>query len=327
MSFLAFEGITKSYGEKRAVDGVSFEVPAGEVFGLLGPNGAGKTTLIRILMDIIRADAGTVRLRGQPLDGRGLDRIGYLPEERGLYKKQKVADVMAYFGTLKGMPQRDARRRSLEWLSRIGMPEVANRKVESLSKGMAQKVQIATTFLHDPELAVLDEPFSGLDPINVQFVRELIVERRRAGRTTILSAHQMNLVEELCDRVALIHQGRLMVYGPLDEVRERWSLPEVIVAARGGLPPAIAGAAYVRPDGDGDGEGDGDRGGAAAGGANGLASWRVGLADGTAPAELLAGLVRAGVAVERFEKALTPLEEIFIRVVQGSAAAGPEGRA
>jgi ABC-2 type transport system ATP-binding protein len=325
MSFLAFEGITKSYGEKRAVDGVSFEVPAGEVFGLLGPNGAGKTTLIRILMDIIRADAGTVRLRGQPLDGRGLDRIGYLPEERGLYKKQKVADVMAYFGTLKGMPQRDARRRSLEWLSRIGMPEVANRKVESLSKGMAQKVQIATTFLHDPELAVLDEPFSGLDPINVQFVRELIVERRRAGRTTILSAHQMNLVEELCDRVALIHQGRLMVYGPLDEVRERWSLPEVIVAARGGLPPAIAGAAYVRPDGDG--EGDGDRGGAAAGGANGLESWRVGLADGTAPAELLAGLVRAGVAVERFEKALTPLEEIFIRVVQGSAAAGPEGRA
>jgi len=323
MSFLAFDGIRKSYGEKRAVDGVSFEVPAGEVFGLLGPNGAGKTTLIRILMDIIRADAGTVTLFGKPLDGPGLDRVGYLPEERGLYRKQKVADVMTYFGELKGLPRADAHRRSLAWLARIGMPEVAHRKVESLSKGMAQKVQIATTFLHDPELAVLDEPFSGLDPINVQFVRELIVERRRAGRTTILSAHQMNLVEELCDRVALIHQGRLMVYGPLDEVRERWSLPEVIVAVRGGLPLAIAGAAYVRPDG----EGDGDREGAAAGGANGLASWRVGLADGTAPAELLAGLVRAGVAVERFEKALTPLEEIFIRVVQGSAAAGPEGRA
>ncbi|MCU0232187.1 MAG: ATP-binding cassette domain-containing protein [Acidobacteria bacterium] len=320
MSSLAFEGITKSYGEKRAVDGVSFQVPAGEVFGLLGPNGAGKTTLIRILMDIIRADAGTVTLFGRPLDGSGLDRVGYLPEERGLYKKQKVADVMAYFGTLKGMHQRDARRRALEWLARIGMPEVAHRKVESLSKGMAQKVQIATTFLHDPELAVLDEPFSGLDPINVLFVRELIVERRRAGRTTILSAHQMNLVEELCDRVALIHQGRLMVYGPLDEVRERWSLPEVIVAVRGELPPAIEGAVYARPDGDGGrGCGSGE-----AIPANGLTIWRVGLADGTAPAELLARLVRAGIAVESFEKALTPLEEIFIRVVQGAAPGGAE---
>ena len=311
MSFLAFDGIRKSYGEKRAVDGVSFEVPAGEVFGLLGPNGAGKTTLIRILMDIIRADAGTVTLFGKPLDGPGLDRVGYLPEERGLYRKQKVADVMTYFGELKGLPRADAHRRSLAWLARIGMPEVAHRKVESLSKGMAQKVQIATTFLHDPELAVLDEPFSGLDPINVHFVRELIVERRRAGRTTILSAHQMNLVEELCDRVALINEGRLVVYGPLDEVRERYSLPEVIVGVRGAMPDSIPGAAYVRPDGGGD---DAQAGPAGDGPA---ATWRVGLAEGTAPADLLAALVRSGLAVERFEKALTPLEEIFIRVVQG----------
>lgn len=276
---------------------------------------------MRIVLDILRADSGTATWKGRPSTELPRETFGYLPEERGLYRKQKVVDVMAYFGTLKGMHQRDARRRSLEWLSRIGMPEVANRKVESLSKGMAQKVQIATTFLHDPELAVLDEPFSGLDPINVQFVRELIVERRRAGRTTILSAHQMNLVEELCDRVALIHQGRLMVYGPLDEVRERWSLPEVIVGVRGGLPETIAGAAYVRPDGDGEsGTGEAAR-------SNGLTSWRVGLADGSTPAGLLAGLVGAGIAVERFERALTPLEEIFIRVVQGSAAAGPEGRA
>jgi len=316
MSFLAFDGIRKSYGEKRAVDGVSFEVPAGEVFGLLGPNGAGKTTLIRILMDIIRADAGTVTLFGKALDGPALDRVGYLPEERGLYRKQKVADVMTYFGELKGLARADSRRRAIAWLSRIGMPEVANRKVEALSKGMAQKVQIASTFLHEPELAVLDEPFSGLDPINVQFVRELIVERRRAGRTTILSAHQMNLVEELCDRVALIHEGRLVVYGPLDEVRERYSLPEVIVGLRGELPAAIPGAAYVRSDDDDDCErkepgplGDGAP-----------RTWRIGLADGTAPADLLAALVRAGLAIERFEKALTPLEEIFIRVVQGERA-------
>jgi ABC-2 type transport system ATP-binding protein len=189
------------------------------------------------------------------------------------------------------------------------MPEVANRKVEALSKGMAQKVQIATTFLHDPDLAVLDEPFSGLDPINVQFVRELIVERRRAGRTTILSAHQMNLVEELCDRVALINEGRLVVYGPLDEVRARYSLPEVIVGVRGAMPVEIPGAAYVRPEDDGDGAAPLDDGAPR--------TWHVGLADGTAPADLLAALVRAGLAVERFEKALTPLEEIFIRVVQG----------
>ncbi len=305
MSFCRFEEIHKSYGDKRAVDGVSFEVLPGEVFGLLGPNGAGKTTLIRILMDIIRADSGRVMLFDRPLAPESLDRVGYLPEERGLYRKQRVLEVMTYFGELKGLSRSDARHRSEAWLERMEMTDVARKKVESMSKGMAQKIQIATTFLHDPEIAVLDEPFSGLDPINVQFVRQVIEERHRAGRTTILSAHQMNLVEALCDRVAMIHWGRLVVYGAIGEVRERYSLPEVIVGIRGALPDALPGAAYVRPEGD-----DGD----------GL--WRIGLGEGTTTASLLAALVREGVPVESFEKALTPLEEIFIRVVRGGPGEG-----
>lgn len=299
MDYLQFQGLEKAYGEVQAVRGVSFAVPEGEVFGLLGPNGAGKTTLIRILMDIIRADAGTVSVQGRPLARTDLDRIGYLPEERGLYKKQKVLEVMVYFGRLKGLAAAEARRRAFVWLERVGLPETAHWQVERLSKGMAQKVQIAATLFFEPELAVLDEPFSGLDPVNVRLIHDLIVLRRKAGKTTILSAHQMNLVEALCDRVALINQGTLMVYGKVDEVRQRYSLPEVRVEAAGPLPPVpgVRRACEESPQ-----------------------VWRLLLEDSTPPAKVLAGLVAAGAEVGRFEQVLTSMEEIFIRVVEGGRA-------
>ena len=296
---VSFDAIEKAYGHTVALRGVSFDVNSGEIFGLLGPNGAGKSTLIRILMDIIRADRGRVLVFGEPRRRDHLDRLGYLPEERGLYTKLAVIDVMIYFGALKGLSRADARRRSLAWLEKVELPHVASWRVDRLSKGMSQKVQIASILLSDPEVCVLDEPTTGLDPVNVQIVQDLLLERRRNGRTTILSTHHMNQVEELCDRVALVNQGRLMVYGGVDEVRRRYSLPEIRVHARGPL-PAIPALSRVTDEGEG--------------------RWRLLLADGTPPHEVLAALVASGAAVDRFEPLLAPMEDIFVQVVR-------EGRA
>jgi ABC-2 type transport system ATP-binding protein len=295
MAVLAFENLTKSYGQTVALRGVSFDVHAGEIFGLLGPNGAGKSTLIRVLMDIIRPDSGSVRVFGELRRRDHLDRLGYLPEERGLYTKLTVLDVMTYFGALKGLSRTDARTRSLAWLERVELPQVGTWRVDRLSKGMSQKVQIAAVLLTDPELCVLDEPTTGLDPVNVRLVQDLLVERRRNGRTTILSTHHMNQVEALCDRVALINRGQLMIYGAVDDVRRRYSLPEVRVHAQGPLPslPVIAEAV---PEAEN--------------------TWRLKLADGTEPASLLAALVGAGARIDRFEPMLAPMEDIFLRVVR-----------
>jgi ABC-2 type transport system ATP-binding protein len=295
MSLLRFEDIHKSYGETHALQGVSLEVRQGEVLGLLGPNGAGKTTLIRILMDIIRPDSGAVWLFGESHRRSHLDRVGYLPEERGLYTKQKVVEVMTYFGNLKGLTRAEARRRALAALERMDLAETAGWRVERLSKGMSQKVQIASMLLNEPELCVMDEPFSGLDPVNVRLVEELIQERRAAGRTTILSTHQMNQVEALCDRVALISKGRLVVYGEVQEVRERHSQAAVRVRMQG-EPPELAGVERAVRDED--------------------ESWRLFLQEGVEPRELLRQLVDGGAQVDSFERILTPMEDIFIHVVQ-----------
>jgi ABC-2 type transport system ATP-binding protein len=296
---LTFDGIEKAYGQTVALRGVSFDVHAGEIFGLLGPNGAGKSTLIRILMDIIRADRGEVRVFGEPRRRDHLDRLGYLPEERGLYTKQPVVDVMTYFGALKGLSRHEARQRSIAWLEKVELPHVATWKVDRLSKGMSQKVQIASVLLADPDLCVLDEPTTGLDPVNVHLVQDLLVERRRQGRTTILSTHHMNQVEALCDRVAMINQGRLMVYGAVDEVRRKHSLPEVRVHARGPLPTVPAVASVTKESEN---------------------SWRLLLSDGTPPHEVLTTLVRGGAVIDRFEPVLAPMEDIFLRVVREEEA-------
>ena len=292
---LVFEDVWKRYGDKIALSGVSFEVFAGEVFGLLGPNGAGKTTGIRILMDIVRADSGTMRLFGAPLGREHSNRLAYLPEERGLYTKQKVIDGMVYFGKLKGLGASEARARARTWLERIGLSSVENQQVERLSKGMSQKVQIAATLLSEPELCVLDEPFSGLDPVNTALVRDLIGEIRASGRTTILSTHQMSMVETLCDRVALLSEGKLVVYGEVNEVRRRYSASELRISIAGELPdlPQVERVITERPG-----------------------THRLMLNDGVDPQRVLEGLLAAGVGVERYERVLASMEDIFIRVVK-----------
>jgi ABC-2 type transport system ATP-binding protein len=299
MLIVSFEGLTKTYGRTAALRGVSFDVHGGEIFGLLGPNGAGKSTVIRILMDIIRPDSGAVRVFGESRRRDHLDRLGYLPEERGLYTKLTVLDVMTYFGSLKGLARAEARRRAAEWLERVELPHVAGWKVDRLSKGMSQKVQIASVLMSDPEVCVLDEPTTGLDPVNVRLVQDLLLERRRAGRTTVLSTHHMNQVEALCDRVALINQGSLVVYGAVEEVRRRYSLPEIRVHAKAPLPSVPMVSQAVQ-------ESDG--------------VWRLMLDDAHSPADALDALVRSGARIDRFEPLLAPMEDIFLRVVRGGAA-------
>jgi ABC-2 type transport system ATP-binding protein len=299
MVILSFDNLVKSYGENMALRGVTFDVHAGEIFGLLGPNGAGKSSLIRILMDIIRADSGTVTVFGETRRRDHLDRMGYLPEERGIYTRLNVIDVMTYFGALKGLSRTDAKTRALQWLERVELPQVATWKVDRLSKGMSQKVQIASVLMSEPELCVLDEPTTGLDPVNVRLVQDLLLERRRDGRTTILSTHHMNQVEALCDRVALINKGRLVVYGAVDDVRRRHSLPEVRVQTHE-RPPAIREIAGATAEGDG--------------------TWRLMLADDVSPADALAAMVKAGARIDRFEPMLAPMEDIFLRVVREEAA-------
>ncbi|HUP25734.1 MAG TPA: ATP-binding cassette domain-containing protein [Thermoanaerobaculia bacterium] len=300
---LAFEGVSKSYGDVLAVRDVSFEVHSAEVFGLVGPNGAGKTTLLRILMDVLRPSAGAVHLFGEPLRRHQLDRVGYLPEERGLYRKRRVIDVMVYFGTLKGLDRDEARERARRWLERVGLAETERWRIERLSKGMAQKVQIASTLMTEPELCVLDEPFSGLDPVNVRLVRELLRERQAEGLTTILSTHQMDRVEELCDRVAMIHRGRLLVYGPVDEVRRAHSTPAVRLRSSG-PPPSVAGVLDMVEERDG--------------------GWLL-HHDGVAPSALLRRLVEGGAEISQFEEVLAPMEEVFVRVVEGETAMAAAG--
>jgi len=247
-------GLRKVFGSQVAVDDVSLSVPAGSVFGLLGPNGAGKTTTIRMIMDILAPDRGEVRLFGRPRATGDGERIGYLPEERGLYRKMQVEEQLVFLGELHGLARGRARRLSREWLSRIGLADRAHARVETLSKGMQQKVQLAGTVLHDPELLILDEPFSGLDPLNQTLFRELIAEQRGRGRTILFSTHVMEHAEKLCDRIALIAGGRVRLAGELAAIkRERggniWRAAGagVAAAAAGGLP----GVEQVLPDPDG----------------------------------------------------------------------------
>lgn len=223
MPQLAIENVVKAYDAKLAVDHVSFEVNGGEVFGLLGPNGAGKSTLIRMVMDILRPDSGRILVNGRPSIDADHDKVGYLPEERGLYRKQKVIDVLDYFGRLKGMTGRDVKAKAQAALDRVGLGEWAKKRVDALSKGMQQKVQIVGTLLHEPEVVILDEPFAGLDPVNARMVKDIILDLKREGRLVVLSTHQMDQAEELCDRIVMIDRGRRVLYGTLREIKKRYA--------------------------------------------------------------------------------------------------------
>jgi ABC-2 type transport system ATP-binding protein len=291
---LEYRGVSKRFGQHRVLEGVSLEVQSGEVFGLLGPNGAGKTTLIRVGLDILRADEGEVTLFGAAPNPKTLDRTAYLPEERGVYRRAKVRELLAYLGRLKGLKRAAAQAAADHWLERVGLSRVAGQRVESLSKGMTQKVQIAACLMTDPELCVLDEPFSGLDPVNVGLVTDLIEERRASGRTTVLSTHMMHQVEALCDRVALIHHGTLVVYGQLDEIRRRYSPNEVIVWTATDLVALGVQATQHKAGG-----------------------WRVELPPSATAAGYLEELVRNGVTIDRYEPLVARMDEIFVHLVGG----------
>ena len=214
-----FEGVTKRYGDFVAVDGIGFEVPVGSIFGILGSNGAGKTTSIRMLMNILRADEGVIEVLGEPADERAKARIGYLPEERGLYKKMRILELLHFFGRIKGRTTAFLDERIDHWLDRMGLADWRHSRVEELSKGMAQKLQFVVTVVHAPDLLVLDEPFAGLDPVNRDVLRDAILEMRSAGTTVVFSTHVMEQAEQLCDRLIMIHDGKVMLAGSLDEVR------------------------------------------------------------------------------------------------------------
>lgn len=219
MNVLEISSLIKTYGSHRALSNIDLEVPKGAIFGLLGPNGAGKTTLIRIINQIIEADSGSILFNGEPLCQDHIQHIGYLPEERGLYKKMKVEDQLLYFAQLKGLKTAEAKVKVKQWLERLQIAEWKNKKIEDLSKGMAQKIQFIATVIHSPKLLILDEPFSGFDPVNADIIKNEILSLREAGTTVILSTHRMESVELLCDYIAMIHKSQKVIDGPVQAIR------------------------------------------------------------------------------------------------------------
>ena len=222
MGLIDIRGVSKTFGPKVALDNVSLEIPEGKIFGLLGPNGAGKTTLIRIINRITIPTSGEVYFKDRPITQQDVEKIGYMPEERGLYRKMKVGDQAMYLARLKGMSESQAKEALKEWFIRFGIQDWWNKKVEELSKGMAQKLQFITTVVHKPALLILDEPFSGFDPVNADIVRKEILRLKDEGATIILATHNMESVEELCDNIALINKSKLVITGELDEIRRKY---------------------------------------------------------------------------------------------------------
>ncbi|MEO8216734.1 MAG: ATP-binding cassette domain-containing protein [Acidobacteriota bacterium] len=225
--------ITKRYDQFLAVDGISFAVRPGTVFGLLGPNGAGKTTTIRMIMNIIVPDSGSVSIFGKSGRDVAARSIGYLPEERGLYRKMRVLDHLGFLGEIRGLSRQVARNRAADWLERLGLSSWQRKKVEELSKGMQQKLQFVGCVIHDPDILILDEPFSGLDPVNTRVFKELLLELRDKGKTLVLSTHVMEQAERLCDEIALIHRAKIVLRGPLTDIKKRFSGNRMLVRGRG----------------------------------------------------------------------------------------------
>jgi len=285
--------IAKAFGSTQAVDDVSFSVEHGEIFGLLGPNGAGKTTTIRIVLDLFKPDRGAVSVFGGAMDEDKKERIGYMPEERGLYQDVPLERCLVYLATLKGLPAAEARHRVGRYLDRFGLAQHRNKKTKELSKGMQQKAQIINTILHDPELIIIDEPFASLDPVNTQMVKELMRDLRSRGTTIIMSTHQMHQVEELCDRILLINEGRNVLYGELDTIRRQYSGHAVVVRSSQELPP-IPGVAQMSVHNS---------------------DVKLALAAGTTPQSVLQNMIAEGVVLEKFEIALPSVEEIFVLAV------------
>jgi len=297
---LTLDGITKRFGDVVAVDDVSLRVPQGCIYGFLGPNGAGKTTTIRIIMSIFYPDAGQISVLGSPNPEAVKDRLGYLPEEKGLYKKMKTGELVAYFGKLKGLSTAVARERAKALLVEFGLGDWIDKNTEALSKGMGQKVQILSTLIHEPELVILDEPFAGLDPVNVQVVRDLILEMKRQGRTVIFSTHVMEQAEQICDYIFLINKGHKVLDGTLAEARASADKAVVIdYEGDGSFLRRLPGVRHMTDAGK---------------------TAEIFLAEGTNPQDILAQLV-GQLQIRRFDTREPSLHEVFIRAVGGDADA------
>lgn len=301
MPTIMVKDITKRFGEQIAVDHVTFDVMPGEIFGLLGPNGAGKTTTLRIILDIFKPDSGQVEVMSGSMTESKKNRIGYLPEERGLYQDIPLERCLVYLATLKGMLEQEASQRVSAWLERFDLHDHRKKKVKELSKGMQQKAQLITTLVHDPELIIIDEPFSALDPVNTQMVKDLLREERDRGKTIVMCTHQMHHAEELCDRILLINRGQVVLFGSLEEIRARYRGKDVLVHAIGDLPAVLPGVVKMEKENS---------------------TVRMHLNDQTSPQEMLRYLVSSEIAIDRFELALPTLDEIFIQIVTADESQG-----
>ena len=300
MGLIKCTDVCKSFGEKIALDHVSVEIPKGKIFGLLGPNGAGKTTLIRIINRITIPNSGEVTFDGRPITQDDVEKIGYLPEERGLYRKMKVGEQAMYFAQLKGMSAREAAVELKKWFVRFGIESWWNKKVEELSKGMAQKVQFITTVVHKPSLLILDEPFSGFDPVNAQIIREEILRLKDEGATIILSTHNMESVEELCDNIALINKSHVVITGGVDEIRRKYGNNNVeLIYTSDEAVQSVPGLYTVLSDND-----DAGRHTAV-----------LSLEDGSNGNEVLADLLSKDITINSFKELVPRMNDIFIKLV------------
>ena len=300
MALIECKNVCKNFGTKVALDNVSLDVPEGKIYGLLGPNGAGKTTMIRIINRITIPNSGEVLFNGRPITQRDVEKIGYLPEERGLYRKMEVGDQAMYLAQLKGMSEKDARAELKKWFVKFGIQDWWKKKVEELSKGMAQKVQFITTVVHKPSLMILDEPFSGFDPVNADLIRKEILELKEQGATIILSTHNMESVEELCDNIALINKSHLVLSGGVDEIRRQYgnNHVELIYSGDNALAP-VEGLFSVISDAD-----DNGRHTAV------LSLDHEGLGN-----EVLTAVIGQGLLVNSFKELLPRMNDIFIKLV------------
>jgi ABC-2 type transport system ATP-binding protein len=297
---LIAKAVTKRYAEHTALDSVDVTIPAQSIYGLLGPNGAGKTTLIRIINQIINSDSGDIRIFGEPLNPKHIEIIGYLPEERGLYKKMKVGDQLLYLAQLKGLSRKDALARIKYWLEKFEIKDWWHKKVEDLSKGMAQKVQFISTVLHEPKLIILDEPFSGFDPVNAQLITDNILELKAKGSTIIFSTHRMETVESLCDHIALINKSKKILEGPKKQVKDQFRSNTFIVEHNGNhlnLPSDRYTIASQKPV-----EGN-------------LFSTLIKITDGSKGNELIRTLVDQ-TEIHSFQEKLPTMADIFIGLVK-----------
>ena len=300
MALIECKNVCKNFGTKVALDNVSLDVPEGKIYGLLGPNGAGKTTMIRIINRITIPNSGEVLFNGRPITQRDVEKIGYLPEERGLYRKMEVGDQAMYLAQLKGMSEKDARAELKKWFVKFGIQDWWKKTVEELSKGMAQKVQFITTVVHKPSLMILDEPFSGFDPVNAELIRKEILELKEQGATIILSTHNMESVEELCDNIALINKSHLVLSGGVDEIRRQYgnNHVELIYSGENALAPVEGLFSVISDDDD-----------------NGRHTAVLSLDHEGLGNEVLTAVIGQGLLVNSFKELLPRMNDIFIKLV------------